>query len=167
MFCPKCGSEYQPEIRSCPMCACELLETPPETEEKKYLRLKELVQSGRAVLIAKAGIRDASRMAESLQASGVAAILTGDSCGGGCGKGCCGGPQALVAVLPEEVSAAVGILRQAHRDLVAGMENGSLEALDAEVNLDDEGEKSCHACGASFTGAPEECPDCGLYLGAV
>ena len=86
MFCPKCGSEYQPEIRSCPMCACELSETPPETEEKKYLRLKELVQSGRAVLIAKAGIRDASRMAESLQASGVAAILTGDSCGGGCGN---------------------------------------------------------------------------------
>lgn len=168
MFCPKCGSEYRPEIQTCPQCACGLAATPPESEEEKYLRLKSLSKNGRAVFIAKAGIRDASRMAESLQRNGIAAVLSSDSCGpAGCSRGCCGGPQVYVAVLPEEVPAAVDILRQAHRNLVAGMEDGSLEALDAEVNLDADGEKSCPACGAAFTGSPEECPDCGLYLGAV
>ena len=95
-------------------------------------------------------------------------MLTGDceAAGGGCKRGC-GGPQAYVTVLPEDAEEAVSILKSVHRGLVADMEDGSLDALDAEVDLDAEGEKKCPACGASFEGSPEECPDCGLYLGAV
>lgn len=168
MFCPQCRSEFRPGFLTCPQCQLDLVEALPEPGQDKAVRLRELADARQAARIAKAGIHEASQMVETIRANGVEAMLTGDAddCAGGCRKGCCGGPKAYVTVLPEDVADAIAILRQTHRDLVASMDEGSLDALDAEVDLDADGEKACPACGARFTGSPEECPDCGLFLGA-
>lgn len=165
MHCPECRSEYQEGIENCFHCGCTLIEAQPELHEGKHERLRIAVTAGEVIQIAKANYREASQMVETIQSSGVDATLMGDEkavCApmrGGCG------PSFFVVVLPEDVDAAVGALRAAHRALVASHEEASLEAMDAMIDLDAEGEKQCPACGAGFTGAPEECPDCGLYLG--
>ena len=167
MFCPQCRAEFREGFFKCPNCECDLVGALAEEEDKSE-KLRQLAASGGAVRIARASYREAAQMVETIQHHGVDAMLTGDceAAGGGCKRGC-GGPQAYVTVLPEDAEEAVSILKSVHRGLVADMEDGSLDALDAEVDLDAEGEKKCPACGASFEGSPEECPDCGLYLGAV
>lgn len=166
MFCPQCRSEFREGFFRCPNCECELVGELPDLEDRSE-KLRQLAASGGAVRIARASYREAAQMVETIQSHGVDAMLTGDcDAATGCCKRGCGGPQAYVTVLPEDVQDAAAILREVHRNLVADMEGGSLEALDAEVDLDSEGEKTCPACGAKFEGSPEECPDCGLYLGA-
>lgn len=167
MYCPECRSEYREGIERCAHCECQLVVTLPEPCEDKQERLRRAVAAGEAVQIAKARYREATQMVETIQAAGVDAMLMGDEASlGQPGRGCCGGPAFFVAVLPEDVEGAIEALRAAHRALAASDEEVSLEAMEAMVDLDAEGEKCCPACGASFDGAPEECPDCGLYLGA-
>ncbi|MDR0964941.1 MAG: hypothetical protein LBM75_00255 [Myxococcales bacterium] len=166
MYCPECQSEYREGVVRCAPCDCALVETlPEETNEEKHERLRTAVAAGEAIQIAKANYQEAARMIETIQARGVDAMLMGDdkaACAPA--RGCCA--QAFfVAVLPEDVEAAAKALRAAHRELVESHEEASLEALDAMVDLDAEGEKVCPACGTSFEGTPQECPDCGLYLG--
>ncbi len=165
MYCPNCRSEYREGIERCAHCECSLVEALPEPRGDRRARLQAAVAAGEAAHIAKARYREAVQMVEAIQASGVGAMLMGDEqalCQPA--RGCCG-PSFFVAVLPEDVEGALGALRAAHRALAASDAEICLEAMDAMVDLDAEGEKLCPACGASFAGAPEACPDCGLYLG--
>ena len=165
MCCPECHSEYREGIERCAHCECALVEALPEAREDKQERLRQAVAAGEAVQIAKARYREATQMVETIQAGGVDAMLMGDEkalCQPT--RGCCG-PTFFVAVLPEDVEAAIEVLRAAHRALAASDDEVSLDAMEAMVDLDAEGEKRCPACGANFDGSPEECPDCGLYLG--
>ena len=166
MYCPECRSEYREGIKRCAHCECLLVEILPEPQEDKQARLRAAVAAGEAVQIAKARYREALQMVEAIQASGVDAMVMGDEKSlSQTARGCCGGPAFFVAVLPEDVESAIEALRAEHRALAAADDEVCVEAMEAMIDLDAEGEKCCPACGASFADAPEACPDCGLYLG--
>ncbi|MFN7134443.1 MAG: hypothetical protein ACK4N5_20350, partial [Myxococcales bacterium] len=79
-----------------------------------------------------------------------------------CGKGgqC---SHYFVAVLPEDAADAAAALKAEWEAL---LDEEQRAAAGGTVDLDAGGTHQCPACSASFEGTPEECPDCGLYLGA-
>lgn len=163
-FCPTCRSEYREGVARCTPCAQPLVPELSDGDEYKGERLRDAAKRGEASPIMRAGYPEACQMVELLQAAGLDAMVIGDPAS--CGKG---GPCShfLVAVLQEDVAAAVEVVRGEQTRLVEADDASRGANLDAMVDLDAEGQKSCPACGAAFDGAPQECPDCGLYLGVA
>lgn len=164
-YCPSCRSEYRAGIERCAPCEANLVETLAEPDADRGQRLREAVASGAdsAVPIGRAAYADACQMVETLQHKGVDAMVFGDpaSCGA---SGTCS--HFLVMVLKDDAEAATMGLKAELRQLLEGEVAKGLD-LDAEVDLDAEGAHICPACAESFEGAPEECPHCGLFLGAA
>ncbi len=160
-FCPKCQTEYRPGIERCAHCEVGLVEKLAD-EADHGEALRAAVQKGEAAVVARMSYAEACQVVEQLHAGGVDAMVHGDP--SSCGKGgqC---SHYLVAVLPDEVPAARELLRAQFKQLL--VESEVAVDPDASVDLDAEGSHSCPACGAKFEGAPEECPECGLFLGAA
>ncbi len=146
-------------VARCSPCDAELVAELPALGPEKGELLREAVKTGEALAIARASYTDACQMVEALHAASVDAMVSGDPAS--CGKGgqC---SHYFVAILPEDAKAANDALKAEWSRL---LDNEQMAAAGGEVDLDAEGAKQCPACGASFEGAPEECPDCGLYLG--
>ncbi|MGC4114850.1 MAG: hypothetical protein QM765_09615 [Myxococcales bacterium] len=163
-YCPVCRTEYRDGIAKCAHCEQALVPALPEQDEGKGERLRSAVKDGTAAAILRMSYTDACQMIEFLQAQGMDAMITGDpkSCGKG---GQCS--HFFVAVLPEDVELAAQVLKAEQKRLVESDEECQGANLDAMVDFDAEGQKKCPACGASFEGTPEECPDCGLFIGAT
>lgn len=163
-FCPACRTEYRAGIATCAHCQQELVPEIPESDEGKGDRLRQAVKDGTAAAILRANYSDACQMTEFLQSKGVDAAVTGDPAT--CGKGghC---SHYFVAVLPEDLATAGQVLKEEQKRLVESDEECQGANLDAVVDFDAEGQRKCPACGAAFEGSPEECPDCGLYIGAA
>jgi len=163
-FCPACRSEYRSDVTSCAHCEVPLVAELPEADDaKKAERLREAVAKKEAKPIYRAPYSEACQAVEQLHAGGVDAMVVGDPAS--CGKG---GQCSVffVVVLEEDVKAANQVLEQEWRKLMDDNAELGQPAPDG-VDLDAEGAKTCPACGANFEGTPEECPDCGLYLGAA
>lgn len=163
-YCPSCHAEYRDGIERCAHCELALVAQLPETDREKSDRLREAAGKGEAARIARATYAEACQMVELLHTRGVDAMVVGDSESCGPGGHC---SRFHVAVLPEDIEAAQDVLRDEFRRLVEVSEDCQGADPDALVDFDAEGQKACPACGASFEGTPEECPDCGLYLGAA
>jgi len=163
-FCPVCRTEYRAGVDGCVHCKQPLVPTLPESDEGKGDRLRTAVKDGTAAAILRASYADACQMIEFLQAEGVDAMVTGDPAS--CGKGgqC---SHYFVAVLTEDVPLAGQVLKAEQKRLVDSDEECAGANLDAMVDFDAEGQKKCPACGAGFEGTPEECPDCGLFIGTA
>ena len=161
-FCPECHSEYREGVARCAHCEVELVAALPETDVEKSGRLREASDKGEAAHLARASYTDACQMVELLQSRGVDAMVVSDPASCGKGGSC---SHFLVAVLPEDVQAAAGVLRDEFRKLVAADEECQGADPDAAVDFDAEGAHTCPACGFSFEGTPDECPECGLFIG--
>ncbi len=163
-FCPSCRSEYRPEIKECVHCEKELVEALPESDAAKGDRLRQAAAQGEAATIMRATYPEACQVVEQLHTAGIDAMVTGDpdSCakGGQCS-------HFFVALLKEDVPPAIELLRSEWRKLLDVQEGAVLADPDAALDFDAEGEKACPACGTKFEGKPEECPECGLFLGAA
>ncbi len=163
-YCPVCRAEYRDGVGQCVHCEQALVPTLPELDDGKGDRLRAAVKEGTAAIILRGGYVDACRQIEFLQSEGVDAMVTGDP--KTCGKnGQCS--HFFVAVLPEDVEVAAQVLKAEQRRLVESDEECQGANLEAMVDFDAEGQKRCPACGASFEGTPEECPDCGLFIGTT
>lgn len=160
-WCPACRSEYVEGVARCSPCDVELVEALPEALPEKGELLRAAVASGEALAIARASYTDACQMVEALHAAGVDAMVSGDPAS--CGKGgqC---SHYFVAVLQEDGKAANDALKAEWARL---LDHEQMAAAGGEIDLDAEGAKQCPACTATFEGAPDECPDCGLYLGVA
>lgn len=160
-WCPKCRSEYVEGVVRCGSCEVELVEELPEIGPRRDELLRQAVAAGEALAIARASYADAGRMVEVLHNAGVDAMVSGDPASCGKGGSC---SHYFVSVLPDDAEAANAALKAEWARL---LDNEQMSALDATVDLDAEGAKQCPACDAEFEGAPDECPDCGLFLGAA
>jgi ferredoxin len=161
--CPMCRSEYRPDVQACVHCEVDLVDALPLSAEGKAERLRAAVATGQGARpIGRASYLEACQMAEQLHGAGVDAMVTGDahSCGKG---GSCS--HFFVQVLEEDVPSAAKVLRADWKKLVEAEEGLERVDVDAAVDLDGEGAHACPACGATFQGAPQECPECGLFLG--
>jgi hypothetical protein len=161
-YCPTCHSEYRDEIVQCAHCEVALVDALPESGLERGEQLREAVKENKAAAIVRANYTEACQMVEALHAHGVDAMVSGDpdSCGKG---GRCS--HFFVVVLPEDVASANEVLREQWRKLLD--ESGVEAAAVAAVDFDSEGAHVCPACGTSFEGVAEECPECGLFLGAA
>ena len=162
-FCPSCHAEYRAGIASCAPCGVPLVDALPEAgpERGDQLRAAVTSRSGEAVVLSRVSYTDACQMVETLHSQGVDALVHGDpaSCDKG---GTCS--HFYVVVLKDDTDAALGVLKAEWRSLI---DQADLKALGTgEVDLDAEGAHACPACAATFEGAPQECPECGLFLGA-
>jgi hypothetical protein len=163
-YCPDCRTEYRPDVLRCAHCEVELVAALPETDAHKDDRLRQALKEGegKVAQISLPSYAEACQMVEFLSSKGVAALVSGDP--EMCGKGCA--QKFFVAVLPEDAPEAGKVLRAEQKRLVESDEECRGADLDAVVDFDAEGEKKGPACGAAFEGTPEECPDCGIFLGA-
>jgi hypothetical protein len=161
-FCPECHSEYREGIARCAHCQVELVAAMPERGEDKSQRLRAAVEAQEAAALARASYTEACQMVEALHSAGVDAMVTGDveSCGKNCQP-----THFFVAVLEEDVPAAARVLRSEWRKLISMDADCAGANPDVVVDLDTEGQHACPACGSAFEGTPEECPECGLFLG--
>jgi hypothetical protein len=162
-YCPSCRSEYRPGVRACVHCEVDLVDALPEAEADRAERLRRAVAEGKGARpIWRTGYAEACQRVEQLHAAGLDAMVAGDpdSCGKG---GTCS--AFFVQVLEEDVPAAAKAVREDWRRLVAAEEGGTGVDPDAGVDLDAEGAHACPACAAQFQGSPQECPECGLFLG--
>jgi ferredoxin len=162
-YCPACHAEFRPELTRCSSCNEALVEALPQEDETKAERLRQATAIGEAAVISRTSYTEACQMVEQLQRAGLDAMVTGDA---SCGKsGSCA--SFMVAVLKEDAAAAVQRLRSEWRTLVETDADCKHVDPDAAVDFDAEGAHVCPACGGAFEGAPQECPECGLFLGVV
>jgi hypothetical protein len=163
-YCPACRTEYRQGIERCAQCAQPLVPQLPESDEGKADRLREMVKAEKAARFGRTSYADACQMVEFLHSAGVDAMVIGDpkTCGPG---GQCS--HYSVAILPEDVEVAETALREDQKRLVESDDECRGANLDAVVDFDAQGQKKCPACGAGFEGTPEECPDCGLFIGTA
>ena len=161
-FCPSCRTEYRPGVTKCVHCDKDLVVALPEADAVKSERLRAAVKEDKAARIFRAAYNESCQMVEFLQSQGLDSMVTGDP--ESCGKGnqC---SHFFVSVLPEDVPAAAEIMRDEQKRLLDSDDECRGADLDAMVDLDAEGQKTCPACGFAFDGTPEECPDCGIFLG--
>jgi len=161
-YCPTCRTEYRDGIATCVHCSQPLVPQLAESDEGKGDRLREAVKEGKAAPIFRSNYSESCQMVEFLQSQGMDSMVTGDpkTCGKG---GHCS--HYFVAVLEEDVPAAAELMKADQRRLVESDDACKGANLDAMVDLDAEGQKNCPACGTAFEGTPEECPDCGLFIG--
>ena len=161
-FCPTCRTEYRPDVHRCVHCEQALVAELPDADEAKSERLREAVNQEKAALLARASYSECCQMVEMLHSNGVDAMLTGDPAS--CGKtGNCS--VFFVAVLPEDFQAAAQVMKAEWKKLVDSDQDFQRANPDAAVDFDSEGQKVCPASGCSFEGTPQECPECGLFLG--
>lgn len=159
MYCPECRSEYRAGYQECAHCHVPLVEVLPEPAPDAADELAALAEQGGAAYVARAPYDEACRMEEALSTRGVAALVVGD-------------PASLVhgahrfyllAVRPVDVEQARKCLRAEFEQLIAreGLGGPHAEVVDHDAGAP----VTCPACGATFPPA-DECPDCGLFLGA-
>jgi len=161
-YCPKCNSEYRPEIVICPACQCdlisgrELLARHDEQQKERDGRRVELSADDDLVTVRRGALAEMRVYEELLAKERIGSLLAGDE--SSCGKGCCGGSFDLI-VRREDAHDAVEIIeaeirRTAVIDVDGPGPNDSVFDPLASEN-------TCPACGHCFSGGTE-CPDCGL-----
>lgn len=146
-ICPDCGAEYFAYVKECNRCLSELVPAeemrgPAPSNAKRH-------PSDGLVCIEDGSYERANELAWQLREKGFDATVLrapAASCGGGFG-----------------VYVEQGIAREAalYRDELARKLNGGLEEAEAKLRAG-----ICPACGAALMGSSEECPDCGLFVGA-
>ncbi|HUB05793.1 MAG TPA: hypothetical protein VMB50_02270 [Myxococcales bacterium] len=157
-ICPSCQAEYREGFKRCDSCGVDLVEHLPETDDR-YERLEQAVAEEKAVLSDPRSFDDAQRDAVILQEAKVPCLIWGNP------KmlGPSGAPLYYhLALLPEDVELARKTIATRREQMLA--EEG-LQPSAAVVDLTAE-KITCPACGFTFPRA-EECPDCGLFVGAL
>lgn len=144
-MCPDCGAEYFAYVKECSRCMVELVASSEITggaPRKKH-------PSEGLVCIEDGSYERANELAWQLREKGFdATVLRAPyaSCGGGFG------------VFVEQ-----DIARDAarYRDELIKQATAGLDEAEAKLKAG-----LCPACGAALMGSSEECPDCGLFVGA-
>jgi hypothetical protein len=161
-FCPTCRTEYRPGIAQCAHCQAALVEKLEADDADRAEALRDAVAKGEAAAVARSNYAEACQVLELLHQGGVDAMVNGDPASCGKGGNC---SHFFVHVLKDDVALAHQVLRADFKQLLA--ESEVAVDPDAAVDLDAEGPHACPACGTKFEGTPQECPDCGLFIGAT
>jgi hypothetical protein len=160
-FCPNCRDEYREGFETCSRCEVPLVaELPHLDDAERREAVAAAVEEGRASVVAAAGYDDALSIEQQLADGGMIAIVSPDE------SAKRGGAYVryLVSVLPADEARARQVLENTFTEMLAteGLGGARRDAVDL-----DKGEQiECPACGHRFSGAVE-CPDCGLFLGAL
>jgi len=157
-ICPVCNAEYREEFKRCTSCEVDLVDRLPEADDEKFERLEQAVEEEKASLSEPRTLEDAQRDAELLREARIHCLIWANE------KvlGPTGVPLYYhLALLPEDVELARQTLK-ARREKMLAVEGLQPDA--AVVDLSAE-KITCPACGFVFLRA-EECPDCGLFVGA-
>jgi hypothetical protein len=160
-FCPNCRDEYREGFETCSRCGVALTAALPEIDDAdRREAVSDAVGEGRAAPIATAGYDDALSIESQLAEGGVVAIVSPDPAAKKGGTYL----RYIVSVLPEDEEHARRVLAKTFENMLAveGL-GGSREGV---VDMDKGEEIECPACGHKFTGVVE-CPECGLFLGAL
>jgi len=162
-YCPECGVEYRPQIKSCVSCSVPLI----SGEEKLGLsRAVEAVYSERTMdigegdelgSIRKGPLRDIKVLQKKLAKERIPSIIAGDE--SSCGKGCCG-PEMYLQIKTADMEAAAVVLAM---DFVATTAVDLKDLEQADIVFDQQAtETACPACGCTFSPSVGACPECGL-----
>lgn len=146
--CPDCGAEYFAYVKECNRCSVELVAPEALTGGAAAPRKKQHPSEG-LVCIDEGSYEQANDLAWQLREKGLDVTVLrspAGSCGGGFG------------VFVEQ-SIAKEAARQ--RDELLKKLNTGLDEAEAKLR-----KGICPACNALLMGSSEECPDCGLFVGA-
>jgi hypothetical protein len=157
-ICPVCNAEYREEFKRCANCEVDLVDGLSEGEDDKFDRLEKALAEGKATLSEPRSLEDAQRDAELLREARLHCLIWANEQ--------LLGPTGVplyyhLALLPEDVDLVRQTL-QARRAKMLAAEGLKSDA--AVVDLAAE-QVTCPACGFVFPRA-DECPDCGLFVGA-
>lgn len=163
-FCPECRSEYRLGILKCAHCdvflVAELPEAPPETTLEGA---RQYIESHTPLTIMVAALEPCREVRDQLLADGVPCLIAETAEGEATDVPAIF--QRFNVVVAEEDLGRVKELLSGRFDEMVQAEGGSVGSI--EVSLEQGAEVTCPACGATFTLEGEECPDCGLFIGAV
>jgi len=109
MFCPECGTEYQPGVTTCPECGAALVETRPSEarDEAEWQDLVPVLRTGDASLMMVAkSLLEAERIPFHMDGEGIQEQL---GAGDAPGQELATGPGRL-SVRPEDAEAARDLL---------------------------------------------------------
>lgn len=146
--CPDCGAEYFAHVIECNRCMVDLVPSSEmrggaPSDAKKH-------PSDGLVCIEDSSYERANELAWALREKGFDATVLrapAASCGGGFG------------VFVEQSIAKDAAL---YRDSLLRKANAGLDEAEAKLR-----KGVCPACDAPLMGSSEECPDCGLFIGAT
>ena len=147
-LCPDCGAEYYSYVKECSRCRSELVPA-SEIRGGAAPSAKKHPSDG-LVCIEDGSYERANELAWQLREKGFDATVLrapAASCGGGFG------------VFVEQSIARDAAL---YRDSLLKKANAGLEEAEAKLR-----QGICPACGAALMGSSDECPDCGLFVGAT
>ncbi|MFH1809874.1 MAG: hypothetical protein ABIJ09_14105 [Pseudomonadota bacterium] len=162
-YCPECRSEYVRSVDRCAACDVALVEELPTAPPDTTLEGARLYIEARSPAVVTLGALEPCReIRDHLLGSGI---------------------PCLIQEYAEEAATDVPAMFQRYQVLIAEedvervrealvgrfrelLDNEGVQVDDAAVTVEQGAELTCPACGNVVTLSGDECPECGLFLGA-
>lgn len=161
-YCPECRSEYRRGIERCPTCDVALVEQLSQAnKETTHEGARQYLAARTSGAITTGALEPCREVRDHLLACGVPCLIAEHE-----EPGSTDVPSVFQRY---DVIAAEEDLQRI-RELMTGrwlaMLDDGVEVREGTVELTAGQEVTCPACGATFIVEGDECPECGLYLGA-
>lgn len=157
MYCPQCRSEFQPQFTWCATCEMALVDSLPA--EDVFASPESMAESLKDSTLAEvlvgnvAALKNAQRQ---LADAHIASVIAGEE--GAVGPGV--HARFYLMVDEGELASAQEHFRRSWHE---GVDREGLELSDS----DDAAADACPACGHAVPADAAECPECGLFVGAL
>jgi len=161
-YCPECRSEYIRSVQKCAHCDAYLVEELPEEPPQATAEGALAYINARTPLIIMVSALEACReVRDLLMDRGVACVIQETA-----EDAATDVPSVFIrynVVVAEEEKDQVRALLAGRFEEMLETEGATIDH--AEINLDEDQEVTCPACGTTFKPDGDECPDCGLFIG--
>lgn len=163
-FCPECLSEYRRGFESCAHCGITLVEEMPEAPKETSLEGAQLyIEARTQAVLTVATLEPCREIRDLLMAEQVPCIISEEE------ESAATDVPAIfqryrAVVAEEDLPRVHEVLAGRYCDLLQKEGVGGLE--DSVLMLEAGADATCPACGTSFKVDGDECPECGLYIGA-
>lgn len=161
-YCPECRSEYRRGFERCPTCDVVLVaELSQVKADTTHEGIQQYLAQHKTIPIMTSTLEPCREVRDHLVACGVPCLIAEHE-------------EPNATDVPsmfqryEVVAAEDDVLRV--RELMTGkwlsLLDDGVQVRDEAVELTAGAEATCPACGTKFVVEGDECPECGLYLGA-